>query len=180
MKKLKFYLQKIYRLSVSFDKQEQLVWDDIKQIHLDAEWRHGVFEREKFIETNFEISDGRQALFYYMLYDSYFHCRVKILENFPIELTTDLFVLAAHFNNLLNNGVVVVNVNSSFIEYHQKRDLLIPLLYKGEIHGQITRHFNTARDIYSAFERLVEEQEAPAIIIADLLKKNDEEKTNEK
>ena len=73
---------------------------------------------------------------------------------------------------MLINGVVIINVNSKYIEYHQKRDLLIPLLYNSEIHSQITRHFNTAKDIYSAFQRLVEEQEAPAIIIADMLKKN--------
>jgi hypothetical protein len=51
--------------------------------------------------------------------------------------------------------------------------LLIPLLYNGEIHGQLTRHYNTSKDIYSAFQRLVIEQEAPAIIIADLLKENE-------
>jgi hypothetical protein len=37
----------------------------------------------------------------------------------------------------------------------------------------LIRHHNTSKDIYSAFQRLVIEQEAPAIIIADLLKDND-------
>ena len=108
-----------------------------------------------------------------MIHEGSFHCRVKILEHYPSELTTDLFILAAHFNNLLNNGVVIVNVHNRYVEYHQKRDLLIPLLYTNETYGQLIRHYNTSKDIYSAFQRLVIEQEAPAIIIADLLKKNE-------
>jgi hypothetical protein len=35
------------------------------------------------------------------------------------------------------------------------------------------RHYNTAKDIYSAFQRLINENESPAIIIADLLNNND-------
>ena len=108
-----------------------------------------------------------------MIYDGSFHCRINILEDYPIELTTDLFILAAHFNNLLNNGVVIVNVQSRYVEYHQKRDLLIPLIYTSETYGQLMRHYNTSKDIYAAFQRLIIEQEAPAIIIADLLKENE-------
>jgi len=43
----------------------------------------------------------------------------------------------------------------------------------------LIKHYNTSKDIYSAFQRLIIEQEAPAIIIADLLK-NYEEKDDEK
>jgi hypothetical protein len=173
MNKIKFYLKRIYRLTFSFKKQEEIVWTELKKLHADAEWKSGVYEKEKYIETIFEISNEKGGIFYYMIYDGSFHCRVKILEDYPTELTTELFILAAHFNNLLNNGVVIVNVNSHYVEYHQKRDLLIPLLYNSEIHGQLIRHYNTSKDIYSAFQRLVIEQEAPAIIIADLLKNNE-------
>ena len=173
MNKIKFYLQRIYRLTLNFKKQEELVWKELKKLHADAEWKHGIYERDKYIETGFEISKEQGGIFNYMIYDGCFHCRVKILEDYPTELTSDLFILAAHFNNLLNNGVVIVNVNGHYVEYHQKRDLLIPLLYNSEIHGQLNRHYNTSKDIYSAFQRLVIEQEAPAIIIADLLKDND-------
>lgn len=170
MNRLKFYLRRIYRLSVNFQKREEIVWSDLKKLHADAGWNSGIYEKEKFIKTVFEISNEQGAVFYYMIYDGYFHCRVKILEDFPVDLTTDLFILAAHFNNLLNNGVVIINVDNQFVEYHLKSDLLIPLLYTGEIFNQLNRHCNMAKDIYSAFQRLVNENEAPAIIIADLLK----------
>jgi hypothetical protein len=173
MNKIKFYLQRIYRLALSFKKQEELVWKELKKLHTDADWKHGVYEREKYIETIFEIGKEQGCTFYYIIYDGIFHCRVKILEEYPIELTTDLFILASHFNNLLNNGVVIVNVQSLYVEYHHKRDLLIPLLYTNEIYWQLMQHINTSKDIYAAFQRLIIEQEAPAIIIADLLRDND-------
>jgi len=173
MNKIKFYLQRIYRLALSFKKQEELVWKELKKLHADADWKHGVYEKEKYIESIFELGKEQGGAFYYLIYDGSFHCRVKILEDYPVELTTDLFILAAHFNNLLNNGVVIVNVQSRYVEYHQKRDLLIPLLYTSETYGQLMRHYNTSKDIYAAFQRLIIEQEAPAIIIADLLKENE-------
>jgi Cdc6-like AAA superfamily ATPase len=69
-------------------------------------------------------------------------------------------------------------VNNGYVEYHRKRDLLIPLLYSDEIDEQINRHYNTAKDIYAAFQRLIKENEAPAIIIADLLNKIEEKNQN--
>lgn len=173
MNKIKFYLKRIYRLTLSFKKQEELVWKELKKLHKDEDWRYGVYEREKYIETIFQIGKEQGGTFYYMIYDGSFHCRVKILEDYHTELTTDLFILATHFNNLLNNGVVIVHVNGHYVEYHQKRDMLIPLLYNSEIYGQLIRHYNTSKDIYLAFQRLIIEQEAPAIIIADLLKENE-------
>ncbi len=173
MNKLKLYLNRIYRLSFNLQKQEEIVWSDLKKLHELAQWKHYVYEKDKYIETILEINDGKAGRFYYYVEDSRFHCSVKILEDYPIELTTDLFILAAHFNNLLNNGLVRVNVKDSSIAYHLNRDLLIPLLYIDETHSQIESHFYTAKDIYSAFQRLIIEQEFPAIIIADLLKKNE-------
>lgn len=175
MKKIRFYIQRLYRLSVGYKKQEEILWGEMKKLHTNADWKHGIYEKDKYIEAPFEIADKKAEIFYYMLYDGYYHCRVKIVENFPSELTTDLFVLATHFNNLLSQGVVMVNVHGFYIEYHQKREFLIPVLYPNEIYNQLIQHYTTSKDIYAAFQRLLIEQEAPAIIIADLLRKNEQE-----
>jgi len=50
------------------------------------------------------------------------------------------------------------------------------LLYTNTIYDQIFGHYKTSKDIYWAFQKLVEENEAPAIIIADLLRKREEER----
>ena len=178
MVKLLLYIKRIYRLALNFQRQEEIVWTDLKKLHADKEWQSGVYEKEKYIETIFNIGNQNQGTFYYSIYDGCFHCKVEILDDFPIELTTDLFVLAAHFNNLLTEGLVIINVDSHYVAYHQKREFLIPLLYGAEIHGQLARHYKVSKDIYSAFQRLINENEAPAIIIADLLK-NYDKKVNE-
>ena len=170
--KLRFYLQRIYRLSLSSQKQELLVWKDLKKLHQIAGWRSGIYEKDKTIETCFEFGNDSSGIFDYVLHDGYLYLRVKLLEDFPTELTTDVFVLAAHINNHVSNGVVVVDVYGKRVDYLRKREMLLPLLYIGDLFEQIDSHYRTSKDIYLAFNRLIEEQEAPAIIIADLLKNN--------
>lgn len=172
--KIKFYLKRLYRISLSHKKYETLVWEDLKKLHVLEGWSSGVFEKERYIETTFEIEKEKLATFFYMIYDDFFHCRTRVVENYPEDLTTDIFILASHFNNVLNKGIVVVNVHKQHVEYNLQKELLVPLLYSGEIRETLIRHYNISKDIHSGFQRLIEENEAPAIIIADLLKKNDE------
>jgi SAM-dependent methyltransferase len=172
LERLLFYFKKIYRISISYKKYEEIVWNDLKKLHKNSEWRYGVFENDKHIETVFEIGEKTGATFYYIVYDGQYHCRVKVIEDFSPDVTTDIFVLAAHFNNLLNIGVVVVNVQSRYVEYHIKNDFIVNIVYPGELHTQLLRHFNISKDIYWAFNKLVNENEEPTLIIADLMRMN--------
>jgi hypothetical protein len=173
---IKFYLQRVYRISLSGKKKQNVVWEDLTKLHNQAKWKSGVFEKDKYIETTFTFTEGKYGTFYYIVHEGFFHCKVKILENYPPELTTDLFVLATHFNNLLNEGVVIIDTNNTYVEFYLKKDILIPLLYSGELYNQLIKHYDISKDIYAAYQRLIIEQEAPAIIIADLLREKDEKK----
>ena len=129
MNKIKFYLKRIYRLTLSFKKQEEIVWKELKKLHADAEWKSGIYEKEKYIETVFEIGNEQGGLFYYLIYDGSFHCRVKILEDYPTELTTDLFILAAHSSRLIPSRSI-----SRIVSYSSKDIVtisLFPLLSSG-------------------------------------------------
>jgi len=176
--KLLFYIKKVYRISLNYKKYENIVWNDLVKLHKDSKWNYGVYEADKHIETNFEISENVSETYFYMLYDNHYHCRVKVLTNFPQEYTTEIFVLAAHFNNLLNNGMVIVNVNSGYVEYHTKSDYLVNLIYPGNLNTALIRHFNVSKDIYWAFNKLIKENEEPTFIIADLLRKNEQNNNN--
>jgi hypothetical protein len=138
--KIKMYLKRIYRITRSFEKQEELVWQDMKKLHASTDWRSGVFEKRRYIETVFTMAKREYATFYYMLYDGRYHCRVKLLKNFPDELATDVFILASHMNNILNNGIVTVNAVDKYVEFHQNRDLIIPLIYTDDIYDQFIRY----------------------------------------
>ncbi len=64
--RIRFYLNRLYRVSVSFKKQEELVWKDIKKIHQESEWRFGIYERERYVETAFSITDDYHEKYYYI------------------------------------------------------------------------------------------------------------------
>jgi len=181
MKRLKAFLIQIYRLYVNHSKQENFVWDDLKKLFAGSNWKYGIYEKEKYIESIFEIGNDTGRRFFYLINNDHFHCTVNILEGFPVELTSELFILAAHFNNLLNNGIVTISVEKQTVEYSIKSHILIPLLYSGELYNDLLRHHKASKDIYWAFQKLISENEAPAIIIADLLKKiKEEEEQNKK
>ena len=177
--RLSSYFRRVYRLSLNIEKQELTVWKDLKKLHEDANWKCGVYESDKQIKTVFELGNETGAVFNYFIYDNNFHCAVKILDNFPREYTSEAFILASHFNNLLNRGKVVIDAEDNYITYQTKKNILIPLLYPETMYEQIIRHINTARDVQWAYQRLMDENEAPAIIIADLLRKNSDENPSE-
>jgi hypothetical protein len=174
--RLKAYFEKIVNITLGYKHFEKFVWKELIKLHKIANWHHGLFMTDKYIETVFEIAENKTTRFFYMLYEGSFHCRVKIIEDFPIEVTTDLFILATHFNNLLNQGIVIVNVENRYVEYHVKSDLIVHVIYPGEIHSQIVRHHKISKDVFWAFNKLLVENEEPALIIADLFKMKDESK----
>lgn len=145
------------------------MWGDLKKVHAEAGWKSGIYENEKCIETVFEVTDNYSAPFYHMVFQGYFQCRVRIISGFAPDMTSEVFILAAHFNNLLTNGCVVVDPEDQHIEYQLKSDILVPLLYPSVIYDQLCRHMDVSRDVLFAYRRLLDEGEAPAIIIADLL-----------
>jgi hypothetical protein len=179
MKQVKAFINRVYRLSLNPKKQETLVWEDLNKLHSDAEWRYGVFEADKYLETVFSIADEIPGHYQYMVFEREFHCLVTVLGGFNPDLTTNVFLLAQHFNNLLKAGVVEVDVNSSTVLYRVKRELLIPLLFNGEIYDQLMIHYNTSKDIYGAYKKLIVDNEEPALIIADLMRNREHKVTEE-
>lgn len=160
-----------YRSMLNSAKQEALVWEDMKKLHAEAEWRSGVYESDRCIETVFSIAEETPGVYRYWITENELHCTVKVLDEFSLELTTDIFVLASHFNNHMKNGVVEVNVDAATVSYRLKQNTLVPCLYEGEIYQQLITHYDISKDVYWAFQRLVREDEEPAIIFADLMKK---------
>ncbi len=169
------YFKRIYLLSLSADKQDKMAWKQLKKVHLDAGWKSGIYESEMQIVTSFEIGNDSSAKFGYSIENREYHCRVNIVENYSPEMTTYFFILAAHFNNLLNKGKVMIDVDERIVTYSYKCDVLVPMLYSGEFYDRMLIHHSTSKDIYWAFEKLINENEEPAVIISDLLNKNKEE-----
>ncbi len=169
------YFKRVYLLSLSTEKQDKMAWKQLKKLHAESGWKSGIYESEMHIITSFEIGNDSSAKFGYSIENKEYHCRVNIVEDYLPEMTTDLFILAAHFNNLLNKGKVEIDVDDRIVTYIYKCDVLVPMLYSGEFYDRMLIHYSTSKDIYWAFEKLIHENEEPALIISDLLNQKKEE-----
>lgn len=176
--KLKYYLRRLYRLSIHSNKWDDLVWNDLKKIHLDAKWRSGIHEHDKLIECSFNIEDSKVLSYLHFIRNGQFYARVTLVDEFEEELINDMFILTTHLNNILIRGQVTINPTNRSVNFTDYEPILIPLLYTGDIYEHITRHYNLSKTIYAAYNRLLYEGEAPAIIIADIINENKNEENN--
>ena len=173
------FLRRLYRLC-TIKNVSKHVWRDLVEYHDNSKWSFGKYEKEKRIECNFKINDTDNVDFEYSVDDRQFILKSTLLHQFDEEITDDVFILASHFNTLLNFGVVRVSVKYNFVSYEFSRDLLVYYLYSGEISRDTDYHFNIAKDCYWAFKKLVETGVEPVFIISELLKRNDEKNNQNK
>lgn len=176
---IKFYLRRLYRLSTNINTWDDLVWNDLKKLHLDANWNSGVHERDKVITCHFSINDTKILQYLHYINNGNFNVRVTLIDEFEEECINEVFILTTHINNIISRGQVTVNPNNRSVSYTDYDPIIIPLLYSGDIYDRIIRHYNLSKIVYAAFDRLLYEGESPAIIIADIINenKNEENKT---
>ncbi len=179
IKKLMEGFRIAYHLQQSEAHRENLLWEYLKQYHAEEKFNSGIYESEKRIETDFQITDNFHLRFVYVLNDGRFICNCRILEGFDSELTTDMFVLATHFNNLLRRGKIVVNPDQRAVDYNLESDYITNIVFRENIKHNTLIHYSTTRDAVWAYAKLTQEREEPAIIIADLVRMNKEAENNE-
>ena len=81
MKRIIAHLRRMYRLSLTFKKQEEIVWNDLKKHHKDQEYQSGVFEKDRYIESFFKISDDKSFAFYSSNVSSTFTLQLNLFSN---------------------------------------------------------------------------------------------------
>jgi hypothetical protein len=180
IKKILHYTRVWYHLLLSSEKQNDIVWNHLKKYHITEKLNSGFFENEKRIESDFRITDDYQARFFYAVYKGTLYCRCKVIQDFDPELTTEMFVLATHFNNLLRFGKVMVDPTERSVEFAIDSALTEYIVYPGALQQITIMHYDTTKDIFWAFQKLINEQEEPAIIIADFLRKKQESDSTSK
>ncbi len=176
-KKTKNVFLRIYRI-LSVNKSSHYVWKELIKYHKTSGWRFGQFDNDKHIECSFSVDDNNSIPFSYSINMDNLQFRATILEKFDEELTTDILVLASHFNGLLNFGVVKVSVKYNYVEFVYTRDLLTYSLFSGEINSDTDTHFRLAKDCFWTFTNLIETGEDPVFIFSELLRRKEEENKN--
>lgn len=171
LKSIKYYFQKAFRLLISHPKRQSVVWEDLKKTYINLEWTHDVYEDEKAIQAYFDINNEQSAAFIYQFEDNQILYRSLFFFDYSEELTTDLFVLATHINNVLKFGMIMINLNNRCVEYIYKEDIAKSFLYPEDVKSNIVQHLQILNDtVFPTFHRLIYEKEIPAIIFADLMR----------
>jgi hypothetical protein len=170
LKKLKIWFRNLYRLQLKAEKKDDIVWKELKKYFNGTDLNVGIHDKNRYIELSFSNNNKGSLDFVHFVDSGLLRSVAYIVYDYPVELTSDIFILATHFNNIFNLGKVRVNVKRKTVEYVITHDSLVPLIYPEIIDNLINMHYNSTIDVLHGFERLIEEGEAPAIIIADLLK----------
>lgn len=180
MKKWFYQLKHLLLLFRSTQKQKNQVFQDLKDLHQAAGWSSGIFEKDYLIQTSFQLSGEDYGDFYYLVTDQAFVCRIPIIRGYEQTSSSEAFILATHFNNLLKDGLVRVYPEPGIVEYETKTSLAEILLHPEELYFFMLQHHSISKDLFWAFSRLFEEEEEPAMIIADLmLQKETENKSDQ-
>ena len=170
--------RKIYRL-LNVKKRSEIVWHELIKLHKEEGWNFGQFDNKKNIETIFNLEGDFGVKFTYQVGKDKLEFQSLILNSFDDERTTDILVLASHFNGLLNFGKVSVSIKYNYVELVYSGDLLTYMLFPGEIQTDQRVHYNVTKDCYWAFTSLIETGDDPVFVISELLRrKDDDDKTN--
>jgi len=178
MKYLFHFLKVAFRISFNYNRQEELVWNDLKEYHKIQEYNSGVFEKEKTIESEFPILEEKFLKFTYFTQNGKLHFTSLILNKYDPDIASEVFILATHFNNILNEGSVIVHPNHLCVQFVLKTSYIANIVYPADKHRYTKMHYDSSIDVFWAFVKLVTEKEDPAIIIADLMRMKEELKEN--
>lgn len=174
--KIKYMWKRFYRILNVKDRSE-FVWKDLIKYNLEKGWRFGQYETEKRIQSTFSVGENNSILFDYTVTDNKLEFSALILKSFEEDKTGDVLVLASHFNNLSNFGVVKVNIRYNFVRYTYSGDLLTYMLYNGEIDTDHISHYELTADCVWSFYRLLDTGDDPVFVFSELLqRKKDQDK----
>jgi hypothetical protein len=165
---IKIKITLLYRV-ITIKKSEKYVWKELIKHHKNSPWRFGQFDN--YIECNFIIDEVQSLKFIYEVQNTGLTFRSFILVDFDEETTTQVMLLASHFNNLLTFGVVQVNLQQHFVEFSYNRDLLVYSLYPGTINNDTITHFDLTKNIFWAFNELANTGDEPVFIFSEFLKR---------
>jgi hypothetical protein len=168
------YSKKISRL-FKVKHRSEIVWNELIKLHKKENWHFGQYDIEKYVRTTFTDDNNNDLSFHYQVTEDKLVLRSVIASDFNEDNTNDIMLLSSHLNSLLTFGMVRVNINNNYVEFIYQGDILTYMLYPGEIHMDIERHFQITSDCYWAFTHLINSGEEPVFVISELLKRKDEQ-----
>ena len=164
--------------TINICKRENIVWNKLKEFFKKEGYHHGVYEEQKEIEAQFNIKDNEIKSFIYRVskQESQLFATTNIINKYPEDSVTDIFILTSHLNSILKNGKIILDPQKSTVTLMNKISLIDCVYDHRFIYEMICRHIEYSKDIDWAFKKLIVEKEEPVFIIDEIIKSK--EKSN--
>ena len=175
MRKIRQWFKNSKIVNLDVKNQEIALWEKLKAFLEFKKYRFGAFEREKTCEVQLEIIESYFKTYYYSIDENELHLRVQLVEEYPVEQATDIFVLASHLNNILRVGKVKINVKYNYVEYHISKNNLLFLLDEKQLVAFISSHYSVSQTLFFAYYQLINQGIPPVEIISEIMKANEDE-----
>lgn len=171
-------IKKCYRVNLNQEKRKKLLWKDLIKLHKNENWNYTIHDNTWCMESLIQNNKNQINRYFYSIYKDKFYSQVKVIYDFPEDLTTNLFILATHINNILNEGIIHINIENKYIEYSKSENIIVPLIHQQALKNQIILHYSASQKIQWAFEELINRNEEPVLIFAELMILLDQEDVN--
>lgn len=168
-------IKKCYRVNLNQEKRKKLLWKDLIELHKNENWNYTIHDNTWCMESLIQNNKNQINRYFYSIYRDKFYSRVKVIYDFPEDLTTNLFILTSHMNNILNEGIIHINIENKYIEYSKSENITVPLIHQQALKNQIILHYSASQKIQWAFEELINRNEEPDLIFAELMNLLDQE-----
>lgn len=173
-------LGKVIRLMKYSNNEYRIlyVWKELKRSFTNQKLDHGVYEDRKEIEARFNMNENEIKSFWYWLskQENELYATTDILNIYPEESTTEIFILTSHLNSVLKRSKIIIDPEKSKVTLLSKISFFDCLYDSQLIQYLVCSHFEYAKDINWAFKKLILEKEEPVFIIDELIKSK--EKSN--
>lgn len=171
-------IKKCYRVNLNQEKRKKMLWKDLIKLHKNENWNYRIHDNTWCMESLIQNNKNQINRYFYSIYKDKFYSQVKVIYDFPEDLTTNLFILATHINNILNEGIIHINIENKYIEYSKSENIIVPLIHQQALKNQIILHYSASQKIQWAFEELINRNEEPVLIFAELMNLLDQEDVN--
>ncbi|MBK8417089.1 MAG: hypothetical protein IPL22_22775 [Bacteroidetes bacterium] len=121
------------------------------------------------MDIHFETKLSGSLMFKCNITDDKLIFRGLILSVFDIDRTSDVLVLAAHFNAILKHGRVSASTEGNFCRIHLRRKFVNLFDFPDKIEHDFEVHFNITTDCIWAFKSMIQSGDNPVFVISQLL-----------
>jgi hypothetical protein len=145
------------------------VWNQLIALFDENKWNYTRNDRKKHLLLSFNVADGHVHMFRFDFEGPFLRMYTLVLDQFEESQSTDVMILASHFNTWMRYGKMSANISQGLVEIRHELMLAEVILNPHCIRFFMDQQANLFMDSHEAFSKMLETGEDPVFIIAEIL-----------